>query len=432
MNKRNFLFLQGPTSPFFSRLADKLLSRGAQVYRVNFNMGDYCYWRGKPSWQFRADPAQLPAWLELKLIRYQITDIFIFGDTRPVNAAAVPLAKKHNIRLHVFEEGYFRPNYLTLEEGGVNGFSPLPRDPDWYRRVGPTLPPQQDNKPVENPVVMLGMHEIGYHLPGLLNPLFYSGYKTHRPFISGIELAGWARRLGIMPWYEKRDAQLIQALIASQSPYFILPLQLDSDSQIQVHSSFDTMADIILHTLKSFAQHAPENTKIVIKNHPLDTGFNHFRKLIKQYEAELGIKDRTLYLESGHLPTLLNHCQGTIVVNSTVGTSSLIHSCRTITLADPVYNIPGLTARCSLDDFWCDTEQPDMQLLNYFRRVLIHATQINGGFYSSAGIDIGVNSSIERLLMTESPLQSLFRKFPMHLPEAESVKSTPGANIVEA
>lgn len=429
MNKRNFLFLQGPTSPFFSRLGDKLLSRGAQAYRVNFNMGDYCYWRGKPSWQFRADPAQLPAWLEQKLLRYQITDIIMFGDTRPVNAPAVPLAKKHNIRLHVLEEGYLRPNFLTLEEGGVNSFSPLPKDPDWYRRVGPTLPPLQVNKTVRNPIVVLGVHEVGYHLPGLLNPIFYAGYKTHRPFISGIELAGWARRLGVMPWHEKHDKQSIRTLIASQTPYFILPLQLDNDSQIQVHSCFDTMAQVIHHTLASFARHAPTETKLVIKNHPLDTGFTDFRKLIKHYESELGIEGRTLYLESGHLPTLLDHCQGTIVVNSTVGTSSLIHKRRTITLADPVYNIPGLTASCSLDDFWCDTEQPDMQLLNYFRRVMIHATQINGGFYSSAGIDIGVDSSIERLLMTESPLQSLLRTFPMHLPEAERVKPELGGNM---
>ncbi|MGB0468444.1 MAG: capsule biosynthesis protein [Pontibacterium sp.] len=414
MHTRNFLFLQGPTSPFFSRLGDRLLSCGAQVYRVNFNMGDYLYWRGKPSWHFRQDASYLPDWLEQKLIRYQITDIIMVGDTRPVNAPAVPLAKKHGIRLHVFEEGYLRPNFLTLEEDGINGFSPLPKDPDWYRQTGPELPPVRENKTVRNPVLLLGLHEVGYHLPGLLNPLFYPGYKTHRPFISGIELTGWAKRLGIMPWYEKRDAKAIRTLIDNQTPYFILPLQLDSDSQIQVHSRFDTMAQLIKHTLKSFARHAPADSKIVIKNHPLDTGLTNFRKLIRQYEAEFGISSRTLYLESGHMPTLLDHCLGTVVVNSTVGTSSLIHNCRTIVLGDPVYNITGLTARCSLDEFWCDTEQPDMQLLNYFRRVVIHTTQINGGFYSRSGIDTGVDGSIKRLLMEESPLQHIFRTKPLH------------------
>lgn len=423
MNKRNFLFLQGPTSPFFSQLGDKLLSRGAQVYRVNFNMGDYCYWRGKPSWQFRGNSAQLPVWLEQKLIQYQITDIIMFGDTRPVNSAVIPLAKKHDIKQHVFEEGYLRPNYLTLEEDGVNSFSSLPKDPAWYLKVGLQLPALKHNKNISNPIVVLGVHEVGYHLPGLLNPLFYAGYKTHRPFISGIELAGWAARLGLMPWHEKRDKQAIDTLIASQTPYFILPLQLDNDSQIQVHSRFDSMAEIIHHTLTSFARHAPAGTKLVIKNHPLDTGFTAYQKLIKAYESELGIEGRTLYLESGHLPTLLDHCEGTIVVNSTVGTSSLIHNRRTITLADPIYNIPGLTSSCSLDHFWCDTEQPDMQLLDCFRRVVIHTTQINGGFYTRSGIDTGIDSSIERLLMTESPLQQLFRKFPLHSQQTQSVEA---------
>ncbi|MBN1008324.1 capsule biosynthesis protein [Amphritea pacifica] len=413
MDNRNFIFLQGPTSPFFSRLGDRLLARGARVYRVNFNMGDYVYWRAKPSMQFRKDVSQLPAWLEAKLIELQITDIIMVGDTRPVNAPAVALAKKHDIRLHVFEEGYLRPNFLTLEEDGINGFSPLPKDSDWYRSVAAELPPLEETKPVRTPVALLALHEIGYHLPGLLNCLFYPGYKTHRPYISGIELLGWAVRLGIMPWYEKRDEKMIQTLIDKQSAFFLLPLQLDSDSQIQTHSQFDSMADVIRYTLSSFARHAPENSLLVIKNHPLDTGFSNYRKLIRQLEKELNIRNRTVYLESGHLPTLLDHCQGTIVVNSTVGTSSLIHKRRTITLADPVYNIPGLTSRCSLDQFWCDTEQPDMHLFHCFRKVVRHTTQINGGFYSREGVEIGVDSSIERLLMNRSPLQTLFGSNPL-------------------
>ncbi len=413
MQNRNFIFLQGPTSPFFCRLGDKLLSRGAKVYRVNFNMGDYVYWRGKPSFQFRKNVSYLPSWLEAKLIKYHITDIIMVGDTRPVNAPAVTLAKKHAIRLHVFEEGYLRPNFLTLEEDGINGFSPLPKDPGWFNDVGGKLPHLDDTKPIRTPVKLLALHEIGYHLPGLLNFIFYPGYKTHRPHISGIELLGWALRLSIMPWYERRDEKSIQALINRQAAYFLLPLQLDSDSQIQTHSQFSSMAEVIRFTMTSFAHHAPAKSILVIKNHPLDTGFTNFRRLIRRLEKELNIHNRTLYLESGHLPTLLDYCQGTIVVNSTVGTSALVHKCRTIALANPVYNIPGLTSCCTLDQFWCDQEQPNMPLFIKFRKTVQYTTQINGGFYSREGIEIGIESSIERLLMEKSPLQTIFEKHPL-------------------
>ena len=416
MKQRTFLFLQGPTSPFFSHMGDKLLNCGAKVLRVNFNLGDAIYWRNKPSWQFRQDIASLPEWLEEKLIKYNISDIIMFGDTRPVNAPAVPLAKRHNIRLHVLEEGYLRPNFLTIEEGGVNGFSTLPKDPRWYSQVGPNLPELPEIEKtvnIANPIAVLALHEIGYHLPGLLNFIFFPYYKTHRPFISPVELFGWARRLSIMPWYKKRDATKLKQLIDSGQKYFMLPLQLGSDSQIKTHSPFKSVTEVIQTTLKSFAMHAPNDSLIIIKNHPLDTGFANFKKIIKKYETQLGLKDRTLYIESGHLPSLLDHCEGCVVVNSTVGTSALIHNCRTLTLSNPVYNIAGLTATCSLDEFWSDNAKPDRKLLNYFRRVVIHTTQINGGFYSKKGIEVGINSSIERLMMQESRLQELFVQWPL-------------------
>ncbi len=416
MQKRNFLFLQGPTSPFFSKLGDRLLAAGAGVFRINFCVGDAVYWRNKQAWKYRASADNLPEFIEKKVINYGITDIIMLGDTRPVNAPAINIGERHNVRVHVFEEGYFRPRWLTLEEGGINGHSRLPKCPQWYRRIAPELSPIDNGETISNPVLLLGMHEIGYHAPNLLNPLLYPGYKTHRPYISGVELAGWGARFAKMPLLERFDAKTIEQLLSNQTPYFILPLQLDSDSQIQTHSPFDSMADVIRTTLTSFAKHAPVDSLLVIKNHPLDTGFVNFKKLILQLEDSLGIKGRTLYLESGHLPTLLDHCQGVITINSTVGTSALFHKCRTLALADPIYNIPGLTAQCSLDEFWTDTEYPDQKLFQYFQRAVIQLTQINGGLYSQKGISTGVESAYQRLLLSESPLQAMLRRFPVQPP----------------
>lgn len=425
MRSRHFLFLQGPTSPFFSRLGDKLVAEGARVSRINFNTGDAVYWRKKPSHSFKQTAQHLPQYLEHLVTQENVSDIIMVGDTRPVNAPAVPLAKRLGIRLHVFEEGYLRPNFLTLEEGGINGHSKLPKDPDWYRAAASVLAPNFTNLTVRNPVALLGLHEIGYHLPGLLNPILYPGYKTHRPYISGIELAGWAFRFAKMPYFERRDAENINSLIESGTPYYILPLQLDSDSQIQVHSDFETVSEVIETTLRSFARHAPHNSHIVIKNHPLDTGFVNYRKLITHLERELGIEGRTLYLESGNLPILLDHCKGVLVVNSTVGTSALIHKCPTFAFSSPIYDMPGLTAQCSLDAFWQHDVRPDQSLLEAFRRVVIHTTQINGGFYTQSGIEIGTDAAMSRLRLKECPLQSLLRRCP--LPETQPETPVPAA-----
>ena len=133
---RSFLFLQGVASPFFACLADRLLSAGHLVFRINFNGGDMAYWFGKPSWRFREKVDELPAFLDNKIRIFGITDIVLFGDRRPIHRPSIEWAKQQGIRIHVFEEGYFRPYWVTLERDGVNAHSLLPRDPDWYWRVG--------------------------------------------------------------------------------------------------------------------------------------------------------------------------------------------------------------------------------------------------------------------------------------------------------
>ncbi len=39
------LLLQGPVGPFFRRLADDLTRAGAQVFKVNFNGGDWLFYQ---------------------------------------------------------------------------------------------------------------------------------------------------------------------------------------------------------------------------------------------------------------------------------------------------------------------------------------------------------------------------------------------------
>src|SRR5262245_45984937 len=114
------------------------MADGHEVLRVNFNMGDVAAWGRRPSVPFRGRLDELPQFLNRVKGRHGITDQVLFGDCRPVHAPA--LDEKRGIRTHVFEEGYFRPYWITLERDGVNAHSPLPRDPDWYRRVGSLLP----------------------------------------------------------------------------------------------------------------------------------------------------------------------------------------------------------------------------------------------------------------------------------------------------
>lgn len=405
--KRSFLFLQGCTSPFFGCLGGRLEERGHRVSRINFNIGDVVYWGRGGAWNFR-DPAEaLPAFLEKKFRSVGFTDVVMLGDTRPVHRLALPEARRFGARVWVFEEGYFRPNWLTLEEGGINGHSRLPRDPDWYREVGARLPEAGEGVPVRNPVRLLAAHELAYHLPNLANPLVFPGYRTHRPHVSAVEFFGWARRLSRLPLFQRRDNARIERLAARREAFYLLPLQLDSDSQIGEHSAFSGMREVIERVMQSFALHAAGDARLVIKNHPLDTGFVDYARLIGELAKRFGVGGRVDYLESGHLPTLLTHARGVVTVNSTVGTSALVHQCPMIVLGKAVYDLPGLTFQGGLDEFWRSGSPPDDALFRLFRNTVIHAVQVNGGFYSRQGIALGAENALRILEPERAPLDAL-------------------------
>lgn len=404
---RTFLLLQGVCSPFFYRLGQALRARGHRVFKLNFNGGDWLYWFGQPAWSYRGSSTHLASFLADTYQHFGITDQILFGDCRPIHRPAIALATTHGIRTHVTEEGYFRPHWVTLERDGVNGYSRLPKSPDWYRAVGKKIPEYQPGHTFTSSFTIRAVHDVIYHLAGFYNPLFFPGYRTHAPVNAAIEYMGYIRRLPLLRFHRQRDDDVLLALLRKGRPYYLLPLQLSSDAQIRHHSSFNNMAEVIKFVIKSFAQYAPTHATLVIKNHPLDAGLDKYPKMIRSLQRHFSLHDRIQYMETGNLPELLNHAAGTVTVNSTVGMTALAHHCPTMALSKPIYQMDGLTFQGPLDAFWKNSEKPDDSLFKLFRKTVIHATQVNGGFYSSQGIDLAVANMIPVLEADSSPLEHL-------------------------
>ena len=123
---RVFLFLQGPHGPFFHKLAKMLRRSGATVWRVGFNAGDRVFWPHRQSYIPFTDPQEAwPARCDSILADKGITDIVLYGDVRAIHATAIARAREKGLTVHVFEEGYLRPYWVTYERGGSNGHSRL-------------------------------------------------------------------------------------------------------------------------------------------------------------------------------------------------------------------------------------------------------------------------------------------------------------------
>jgi capsular polysaccharide export protein len=406
--KRRFLFLQGMASPLFDRLGDWLIARGEEVRRINFCGGDEAYWRGKPATAYRRHVDELAPFLEKYYAEEGITDIVLFCDAFPVHRVATALAVRARIRIHVFEEGYVRPNWITLQRGPTHAAYIMPRDPQWYLDVNAHLSEAGEGRALQASIWARAVHDMAYHLAGLANPLAYPAYRTHRPFVAPVEYAGWARRYTLLPWWKVRDPRRIGRL----DNFFFFPLQLNADVQVVRNSPFGTMEKAIEHVLTSFAQHAPRDTRLVIKNHPFDTGLSSFGSHIAKVAHALDVHQRVVYLETGGLQPIFDRALGVITVNSTVGFTAVQQGLATKVMGRAVYDIARITHQGPLDGFWTAPQRPEAEVCRAFRNVLIHATQINGGLYNARGIAMTLEGCDARLFEPTSRLEQLLERFP--------------------
>lgn len=408
---RSFLFLQGPATPFFARLGDRLRAEGHAVHRIHFCAGDVVYGGLRSAIHFRGPIEHLSDFLDETYRRFGITDQVLFGNRRPIHRPAVDHGQACGVRTHVFEEGYFRPYWITLEREGVNGHSLLPRDPDWFRETGARLGDPPVPVGFASPFWVRAVHDVAYHVAGLANPHLFPRYRTHAGVTAPVEYAGYLCRFARLRLIRERERRRAQEIARAGTPYYVLPLQLNSDAQIRDHSRFEHMGEVIEHVLASFSCHAPPATRIIIKNHPLDAGLINYGRIIRDCTRRFDIVGRVEYLEDGDTMMLLARAKGMVTVNSTTGIAALERGIPTLTLSDPIYNLPGLTCQVPLDEFWREATPPDSDLFACFRRCVMYSTQINGGFYSPAGIALAAKNSIRWLTAEQSPLEELLKSY---------------------
>ena len=70
-----------------------------------------------------------------------------------------------------------------------------------------------------------------------------------------------------------------------------------------------------------------------------------------------------------------------MLINSTVGLSSLFHGTPVKTLGRAVYDLPGLTVQRPLDELWSSPDAVDAEAFEAYRTNLILRNQINANLY---------------------------------------------------
>lgn len=367
------------------------------VQRINLSGGDAYDWP-RNAHNFHGSLTDWPLFIDHFIQDHSITDILLYGDCRPYHIAAMQIATPRNVRIHVVEEGYIRPNWMTLELGGVNGNSMISKNPEWYLEQARKLPPLPKVEPVTASFKRRAHDSYWYYHHVVTGKFKFPHYRSHRPGSITLDGIGWSYKY-IRNKLRPAPNKMIQAFINGQKkPFFLFPLQLSADYQIRIHSAFDDMQGATMYVIDNFKNHAPPEAHLLIKAHPLDSSFFSWSKFVKRQEEEHGLTGRLHFIDGGDLETMCSQSNGMICVNSTSATFALNAGTPVCVLGEAIYDIEGLTHRGPLDLFWSAPVPPNAELYNAFHRVLMNTCLVYGGLSSESAVAQLIDSMMLKFL----------------------------------
>lgn len=410
IHRRSFLFLQGPHGPFFHRLGKMLRAAGAEVWRVGFNQGDSAFWHHRPSYiPFTGTPEDWPDHLAQLLDEKQTTDIVLYGDTRPIHAAAVAAAKARGLTVHVFEEGYLRPYWVTYERGGSNGHSRLMHTPvAQMQEALKTLDLDLPDAPARwGDMRQHIFYGALYHWFVMFLNIRYRNFRPHRNITVARELRLYLRRIALMPAYALNRMYATWKIKTGGFPYHIALLQLEHDASFQNHGPFASMTEFLEMLIEGFAKGAPQHHHLVLKAHPLEDGRAPIRRTIARVAREHGISGRVHYVRGGKLAGLLNDARSAVTVNSTAAQQALWRGLPLKAFGAAVYLKPEFISTQPLDEFFQLPTRPDSKAYRDYRHYLLETSQITGSFYSARGRRQLLRQVVDMMLSPEDPYDSL-------------------------
>ncbi len=424
-NRRVFLFLQGPHGPFFNALGRMLRAAGAQVWRVGFNAGDQAFWGDKSSYiPYRGAPVDWPETFSDLLAHHGVTDIVLYGDTRPVHARAIEIANARRITVHVFEEGYLRPWWVTYERSGSNGNSRLMKldvaqmQTALAQSEGHAPPPPSHWGDMRQHIFYGAL----YHWFVLFLNRRYQKFRPHRELPVSKEFRLYFKRLSLMPIHRLQRGWATAQVRWSGFPYHLVLLQLGHDSSVQYHSDFSCMSEFLELVIAGFAKGAPAHHHLVIKEHPLENHREPLRLRARQLAAQHGITNRIHYVPGGKLARLLDDAKSAVTVNSTAGQQVLWRGIPLRIFGQSVYDKPEFVSRQSIEAFFAQPDAPGGKAYRAYRQFLLETCQVPGGFYSRRGRRQLLRRAADMMLSAQDPYQGLL---------SDKEATTPQLRVVE-
>ena len=418
---RAYLFLQSHPSFFGRAVVRHMRAEGHVCHVINLYLGDWIFRFGMSARNYTGALDAWPGWLEHFLDAHAITDIIYYADQRPYHRAARQIARARGINCYAYEFGYIRPDFITLERGGMGVFSHFPDDPDLIEELADALPDDEPEGYYPYTFRDEAVNEVFYHLFPWFLPMFFPRYRRDRLYGPLWEYLSYLPKLA-RKWQRARAAEdLIAHLAATSTPYHVVILQMQGDYQVRRaghYPDLDAMAEDIL---ASFAAHADPARHLVLKMHPLENALRNWSAIIDRAARRHGLEDRVHLIDGGDLSRLYRGCDGVVLLNSTAGLTALIRGVPVKVLGIAVYDMARLTHQGGLDTFWTAPEAPDQRTIAAFRKLLIASVQVKGNFFTQEGRARAVPAFAKRLVEGDVNSHGAFIDPPPRLARARAM-----------
>lgn len=322
----------------------------------------------EPSFEDFEYMAKYVSFLRDYLIYEKIELVTMHNDLRWQHSLAIVVCKELDIDYLITERGIFRPDTTTIEFKGVNAYSSLSKDKEFYKKhilFQKGLRRYSVSKMTNLKVnvkfaIFILLNKIG-SISGINSKLKNKSYSLSRYIYLFIK----------QKFSKKSDIN-----IELPNKYIFIPLQVNTDTQILVHSDFKNIQEFISKVESDFYS---LNIKIglVFKIHPMEKG-------IVEYKF-----DKRSLVSDSDTNRLVRNSEFVITINSTVGFEAIQEYKKVLVLGDAFFKIKSIVICSSKDSFKKDLINIitnkcylDIEAIKYFVDYIKYEYQVNGNLFN--------------------------------------------------